>query len=43
MTKERPLRVEEQRGRPWKPHRYQKRALKFVLERPNSALFLDPG
>jgi SNF2 family DNA or RNA helicase len=29
--------------RPWTPHKYQKKALKFLLERPNAALFLDPG
>lgn len=27
----------------WTPHKYQKKALKFLLERPNAALFLDPG
>lgn len=27
----------------WKPHRYQKRAVKFLLEHAAAALFLDPG
>ncbi len=27
----------------WTPHKYQERALKFLLERLNAALFLDPG
>jgi SNF2 family DNA or RNA helicase len=27
----------------WNPHRYQTRAVKFVLERRSAALFLDPG
>lgn len=27
----------------WKPHRYQKRAVKFLLEHYKAALFLDPG
>lgn len=28
---------------PWKPHDYQKKAVKFLLEHAASALFLDPG
>ena len=28
---------------PWKPHNYQKKAVKFLLEHAASALFLDPG
>lgn len=28
---------------PWKPHTYQKRAMKFLLEHASAALFLDPG
>lgn len=28
---------------PWKPHAYQKKAVKFLLEHAASALFLDPG
>ena len=27
----------------WKPHRYQLKALKFLLERRSAGLFLDPG
>ena len=27
----------------WVPHGYQKKAIKFILERANSGLFLDPG
>ena len=32
-----------QSAKPWKPHAYQKKALKFLLEHACSALFLDPG
>lgn len=32
-----------QSAKPWKPHKYQKKALKFLLEHACSALFLDPG
>lgn len=28
---------------PWKPHNYQKKAMKFLIEHAASALFLDPG
>lgn len=28
---------------PWKPHAYQKKAVKFLIEHAASALFLDPG
>lgn len=28
---------------PWVPHRYQERAVEFLLYRPVGALFLDPG
>jgi len=28
---------------PWKPHNYQKKAMKFLLEHACAALFLDPG
>lgn len=28
---------------PWKPHAYQKKAVKFLLEHAAAALFLDPG
>lgn len=28
---------------PWKPHAYQRKAVKFLLEHAASALFLDPG
>lgn len=32
------------RSRPlWKPHNYQREAVKFLRERPRGALFLDPG
>jgi len=27
----------------WKPHKYQGKALRFILERLSAALFLDPG
>jgi SNF2 family DNA or RNA helicase len=27
----------------WKPHKYQEKALEFLLERLSAALFLDPG
>ena len=27
----------------WRPHAYQKKAVKFLLEHAASALFLDPG
>ena len=29
--------------KPWKPHKYQFRAVKFLLEHACAALFLDPG
>lgn len=29
--------------KPWQPHTYQKKAIKFLLEHAASALFLDPG
>jgi hypothetical protein len=32
-----------QRAESWKPHPYQERSLKFLLENPQSGLFLDPG
>ena len=28
---------------PWAPHEYQKNAVKFLLQHPHGALFLDPG
>lgn len=28
---------------PWKPHAYQKRAVKFLIERGGAGLFMDPG
>lgn len=30
-------------GQPYTPHAYQKKAIKFLLEHPAAALFLDPG
>lgn len=30
-------------SKPWRPHAYQKKAVKFLLEHAASALFLDPG
>lgn len=30
-------------SKPWKPHAYQKRAMKFLLEHAGAGLFLDPG
>ena len=33
----------KQSGKPYKPHNYQKRAIKFLLEHAAAALFLDPG
>lgn len=32
-----------QSSKPWKPHNYQKQAVKFLLEHAAAALFLDPG
>lgn len=32
-----------QSPQPWKPHNYQKKAIKFLLEHASGALFLDPG
>jgi SNF2 family DNA or RNA helicase len=32
-----------QEPKPWKPHGYQKKAVKFLLEHACAALFLDPG
>ena len=32
-----------QSSRPWEPHDYQKRAVKFLIERAEAGLFLDPG
>ena len=29
--------------RPWAPHAYQKRAVKWLVEHPEACLFLDPG
>lgn len=31
------------RAQPWKPHTYQKRAVKWLLEHAGAGLFLDPG
>ena len=33
----------KQLSQSWKPHNYQKQAIKFLLEHAASALFLDPG
>src|SRR4030042_1242179 len=30
-------------SKPWQPHAYQKKAVKFLVEHAASALFLDPG
>jgi hypothetical protein len=30
-------------GTGWRPHAYQKAAVKFMLERGCAGLFLDPG
>ncbi len=30
-------------AQPWKPHSYQKKAIKFLLEHAAAGLFLDPG
>lgn len=30
-------------AQPWRPHKYQKRAVKFLLEHGAAGLFLDPG
>src|SRR5512139_894262 len=30
-------------SKPWQPHAYQKKAVKFLLEHAAAALFLDPG
>lgn len=34
-------RVEERQA--WAPHAYQKRAIRFLVERACAGLFLDPG
>lgn len=31
------------KAQPWKPHAYQKKGVKFLLEHAGAALFLDPG
>jgi len=36
-------RLKTQSGRSWSPHAYQRKAMRFMLERPHAALFLDPG
>ncbi len=36
-----PLKIEK--PKPWKPHPYQKAAVKFLLERSGAGLLLDPG
>jgi len=33
----------KQSSKPWKPHAYQKKAVKFLLQHGAAALFLDPG
>lgn len=33
----------QQSATAWKPHNYQRKALKFILERRSAALLLDPG
>lgn len=40
MTHQQPF---EQLPQPWKPHGFQKKAVKFLLEHAAAALFLDPG
>ena len=37
------LSAKPQEPETWKPHRYQLKALKFLLERLSAGLFLDPG
>ncbi len=37
------MRVWKQASKPWTPHAYQERALKFILENAQSGLLLDPG
>lgn len=32
-----------QSSRPWEPHTYQRKAVKFLIERAEAGLFLDPG
>lgn len=39
ITKQRIVRS----GQPWKPHAYQKKALKFLVEHQSAGLLLDPG
>lgn len=38
-----PPEFQVQRPKRWMPHTYQKKAIKFVIERMAAALFLDPG
>lgn len=38
-----PLMLSTQSSKPWIPHNYQKKAIKFLLEHAAAALFLDPG
>lgn len=38
-----PLKLSKPSSTPWKPHAYQKKAVKFLLEHAAAALFLDPG
>lgn len=33
----------ESKVQPWKPHGYQRNAVKFLLSRGAGGLFLDPG
>lgn len=33
----------KQSAQSWKPHAYQKKAMKFLLSRPHAGLLLDPG
>lgn len=38
-----PIKLLKPCGEPWTPHKYQKRTIKFGLERACAAFFLDPG
>ena len=38
-----PLTLLKRLSNPWKPHKFQKKAVKFLIEHGAAALFLDPG
>lgn len=42
-AREEPSTLSSSLAQPWTPHKYQKKAVKFLLEHAAAALFLDPG